>query len=160
MDAYHCFYNYLWLILFRHRALHQLSWNSIKCLLNIHKHTYNFLSLSLYSSCILLTTNNASVIFLLGIKPNCIYQHLPNSGVLFFSTLSTIFIVCSNNLTPLYALQHLTYSFPLKIGTNVCLYLVFFSIQLMSMFHHHANPCFSTLRYHFCTYFRESNCLC
>ena len=80
------------------------------------KHLYNFLHL--YSSCILLTINNASVVALLGIKPNCIPSTFTYFRIHLSSTLSTIFIACSNNFTPLYTLQFVISPFPLKIGTN------------------------------------------
>ena len=78
---------------------------------------YNFLSFSLYSSCILLTIKRPSVVPLPGIKPNCISFTTTNALILFSNTLSTIFIPCTSNFTLFYALHFFTSPYPLYIGT-------------------------------------------
>ena len=101
------------------RTIHKLSkYVLLKFLLQkvrfLFCHTsYNSLSFSLYSSCILLTIKKASVAPLPSIKPNCISSTSTNALILFSNTLSDIFIPYYNNFISLCALQVITSPFPL-----------------------------------------------
>jgi len=64
-------------------------------------------------SCILLKINKTSVIPIPSINLNCILSRYSNILIWLSRTLSTIFIACSSNFTPLYDPQLIKCHFPL-----------------------------------------------
>ena len=61
--------------------------------------------------------NIASTVPFPGINPNYILSKLSRVHICLYSTLSTIFMACSSNFTPLYDPQLITSLFLLTIGT-------------------------------------------
>ena len=85
---------------------------------------HNFLSVFWSSSC-LLNIYRTSMVPLSVITQNSILSKPTNALICLSSTLSTIFIACSSNFTPLYAPQFITSSFPSKIGTTTLIFHLF-----------------------------------